>query len=148
MSFSTTSFHAAIPQKTPDRDEQIRALAGSNPESGSQGPDEKLKLAPAFYTLILLSTGVGIELDPRRHQPCEGALLDSCHQRIVGPLISGRNPNRCFGLETEAGQPSSRMGWTVVATNNGNVRRGGRHVCCVELPTSLPSSRTLAGTGV
>jgi hypothetical protein len=69
----------------------------------------------------------------RRHQPREGALLDSRHQRIVSPLPSHRNPNRCFGQETDAGPTKLRLGMDRRGDyHRGNVRRGHSDVCCVE----------------
>jgi len=51
----------------------------------------------------------------RRHQPCEGALLDSCHQWFVCSLLSRRNLVIASDKKLMQGQPSSRLGWTVVA---------------------------------
>jgi hypothetical protein len=51
----------------------------------------------------------------RGHQPREGTLLDRCYQRIITSLPSRRNPGRRFGQEANAGPPSSRLGWIVVA---------------------------------
>jgi len=98
-----------------------------------QGLDKKPKQARWFYGLILLSTGVGGRTELCRHKPCEGALLDSCHQRIVGSLPSRRNPDRRFGQETDAGPTEFPLGMDRGGDHHsGNVRRGRSHVCCVD----------------
>ena len=82
----------------------------------------------------------------RRHQPREGTLLDRCHQRIISSLPSRRNPGRRFGQETDAGPTELPLGMDRRGDHDsGNVRRGRRHVCCVDYRISLPRNRTLAG---
>src|SRR5689334_10971403 len=51
----------------------------------------------------------------RRHQSSEGALLDLGHQWIVGSLCSGGILVVTADKKLMQGQPSSRLGWTVVA---------------------------------
>jgi len=51
----------------------------------------------------------------RRHQPCEGTLLDSCYQRIVSSLPSRRDPGRRCGQEANAGPTEFSLGMAVVA---------------------------------
>jgi hypothetical protein len=75
--------------------------------------------------------GRGTEL--RRHQPREGALLDSCHQRIVSPVPSRRNPGRRFGHKTDAGPAEFTLGMGRGGDHHSsNVRRGHSYVCCVD----------------
>jgi hypothetical protein len=59
---------------------------------------------------------VGVGLDFAGINPVKGALLDSCHQWFVCSLPSRRNPNVIASDKKRMqGQPSSRLGWTVVA---------------------------------
>ena len=78
----------------------------------------------------------------RRHQPCEGTLLDSCYQRIVSSLPARRDPGRRFGQEGNAGPTEFSLGMgRRGGHHSGDVRRGRSHVCCVDRRISLPWSR-------
>ena len=80
-----------------------------------QGLNKKLRQARWFYALILVSTGSGRRAGLYRDQSGKGALLDSGHQRIAGAIPSGGNPDRRADKKLMQGQPSSRLGWIVVA---------------------------------
>jgi Mn2+/Fe2+ NRAMP family transporter len=77
----------------------IPTLAGSTAYAFAEtlGPGQETETG----TLVLRSDsaldGSGSRTELCRHKPCEGALLDSCHQRIVSSLPSRRNPDRRFG---------------------------------------------------
>jgi Mn2+/Fe2+ NRAMP family transporter len=71
---------------------RLRGNAGVAPRSG-----QEIKAGARVLHPHSPLNGSGCRTQLRRHQPREGALLDSCHQRIVSPLPSHRNPNRCFG---------------------------------------------------
>jgi hypothetical protein len=76
--------------------------------------------------------GSGRRTKLRGHQSCEGALLDSCHQWIVSPLSSRRNPDRRLRQETDARPTEFTIGMDRRGDlHTGNVRRGRRHVCCL-----------------
>jgi len=51
----------------------------------------------------------------RRHQPCEGTLLDSCYQRMLAPFLLVAILVVAVDRKLMQGQPSSRLGWAVVA---------------------------------
>ena len=98
-----------------------------------QGLDKKLKQARAFYTLILLSTGVGVGLDFAGINPVKALYWAAVIQRIVSPLPSGRNPGRRFGPETDAGPTEFTLGMDHRGDRHSvNVRRGLCYVCCVD----------------
>jgi hypothetical protein len=76
------------------------------------GLDKKVKQARAFYAVILFSTGVGVGLD---FVGIEGTLLDGSPQRIISPFLLVAILVIASDSKLMQGQPSSRLGWTVVA---------------------------------
>ena len=61
-----------------------------------QGLDKKLKQAPAFYALILVSTGVGVGLDFVGISPVKALYWTAVINGLLAPLPSCRNPRHRF----------------------------------------------------
>jgi Natural resistance-associated macrophage protein len=77
--------------------------------------------------------GSGCRTELRRHQSCEGTLLDSCHKWIVSPLPTRSNPYRRLGQEADAGPTKFTPGMDRRGDrHSGDVRRGRCHVCGVD----------------
>jgi len=79
---------------------------------------EKLRQARAFYTLILLSIGVGVGLDFAGINPVKALYWTAVINGLFAPvcsLPSRRNLVMASDKKLMQGQPSSRLGWTVVA---------------------------------
>jgi hypothetical protein len=98
-----------------------------------QGLDKKLKQARAFYTLILLSTGVGVGLDFAGINPVKALYWTAVINGLLAPLPSRCNPGRRFGHETDAGPTEFTLGMDRRGDHySGDVRRGCSHVCYVD----------------
>jgi len=80
-----------------------------------QGLDKKLKHAPAFYTLILLSTGVGVGLDFVGMNPVKALYWTAVINGLLAPFLLVAILVVASDNKLMRGQPSSRLGWTVVA---------------------------------
>jgi Mn2+/Fe2+ NRAMP family transporter len=102
-----------------------------------------LKQARAFYALILLSTGVGVGLDFVGINPVKALYWTAVLNGLLAPFLLVAILVIASDKKLMQGQPSSRLGWTVVAIHLerhdvdfhhcGNVRLGHSHVCCIEL---------------
>ena len=82
-----------------------------------QGLDKKLKQARAFYTLILLSTGVGVGLDFVGINPVKALYWTAVINGLLAPFLLVAILVVASDKKLMQGQPSSRLGWTVVAVN-------------------------------
>ena len=80
-----------------------------------QGLDKKLKEARAFYTLILLSTGVGVGLDFAGINPVKALYWTAVVNGLLSPFLLVAILVVASDRKLMQGQPSSRLGWAVVA---------------------------------
>jgi NRAMP (natural resistance-associated macrophage protein)-like metal ion transporter len=80
-----------------------------------QGLDKKLKQAPAFYTLILVSTGVGVGLDFAGTNPVKALYWTAVINGLLAPFLLVAILVIASDKKLMQGQPSSRLGWTLVA---------------------------------
>jgi Mn2+/Fe2+ NRAMP family transporter len=80
-----------------------------------QGLDKKLKQARAFYTLILVSTGVGVGLDFAGINPVKALYWTAVINGLLAPFLLVAILVIAWDKKLMQGQPSSRLGWTVVA---------------------------------
>src|SRR5450432_1069450 len=80
-----------------------------------QGLDKKLKQARAFYALILLSTGVGVGLDFVGINPVKALYWTAVINGLLAPFLLVAILVVASDKKLMQGQPSSRLGWTVVA---------------------------------
>jgi Mn2+/Fe2+ NRAMP family transporter len=83
--------------------------------SWRQGLDKKLKQARALYTLILLSTGVGVGLDFVGINPLKALYWTAVINGLLAPFLLVAILVIASDKKLMQGQPSSRLGWTVVA---------------------------------
>lgn len=99
-----------------------------------QGLDKNLKQARAFYTLILLSTGVGVGLDFVGINPVKALYWTAIINGLLAPFPSRCNPGRRFGQETDAGSTEFTLGMDRRgAHHGGHVRSRRSDVCCVDV---------------
>jgi len=80
-----------------------------------QGLDKKLKQARWFYALILLSTGVGVGLDFAGINPVKALYWTAVINGLLAPFLLVAILVVASDKKLMQGQPSSRLGWTVVA---------------------------------
>jgi len=80
-----------------------------------QGLDKKLKQARAFYALILLSTGVGVGLDFVGINPVKELYWTAVLNGLLAPFLLVAILVIASDKKLMQGQPSSRLGWIVVA---------------------------------
>jgi NRAMP (natural resistance-associated macrophage protein)-like metal ion transporter len=80
-----------------------------------QGLDKELKRARAFYTLILLSTAVGVGLDFIGINPVKALYWTAVINGLLAPFLLLAILVVASDKKLMQGQPSSRLGWTVVA---------------------------------
>ena len=80
-----------------------------------QGLDKKLKQARWFYGLILLSTGVGVGLDFAGINPVKALYWTAVINGLLAPFLLVAILVVAADKKLMQGQPSSRLGWTVVA---------------------------------
>jgi NRAMP (natural resistance-associated macrophage protein)-like metal ion transporter len=80
-----------------------------------QGLDKKLKQARAFYTVILLSTGVGVGLDFVGINPVKALYWTAVINGLLAPFLLVAILIVASDKKLMQDQPSSRWGWTVVA---------------------------------
>jgi Mn2+/Fe2+ NRAMP family transporter len=80
-----------------------------------QGLDKELKQARAFYTLILLSTAVGVGLDFIGINPVKALYWTAVINGLLAPFLLVAILIVASDKKLMQGQPSSRLGWTVVA---------------------------------
>ena len=80
-----------------------------------QGLNQKLKEARAFYTLILLSTGIGVGLDFAGINPVKALYWTAVINGLVAPFLLVAILLVASDKKLMQGQPSSRLGWSVVA---------------------------------
>ena len=80
-----------------------------------QGLDKKLKQARAFYTLILLSTGVGVALDFVGINPVKALYWTAVINGLLAPFLLVAILLVASDRKLMQGQPSSRLGRAVVA---------------------------------
>jgi NRAMP (natural resistance-associated macrophage protein)-like metal ion transporter len=80
-----------------------------------QGLDKKLKRARAFYALILLSTAVGVGLNFAGINPVKALYWTAVINGLLAPFLLVAILFIASDKKLMQGQPSSRLGWTVVA---------------------------------
>jgi NRAMP (natural resistance-associated macrophage protein)-like metal ion transporter len=80
-----------------------------------QGLNKDLKHARAFYALILLSTGVGVGLDFAGINPVKALYWTAIINGLLAPFLLVAILVVASDKKLMQGQPSSRLGWTVVA---------------------------------
>jgi NRAMP (natural resistance-associated macrophage protein)-like metal ion transporter len=80
-----------------------------------QGLDKKFKQARAFYVLILLSTGVGVGLDFIGINPVKALYWTAVINGLLAPFLLVAILVIASDKKLMQGQPSSRLGWTIVA---------------------------------
>ena len=80
-----------------------------------QGLDKKLKQARAFYALILLSTVAGVGLDFVGINPVKALYWTAVINGLLAPFLLVGILIVASDKKLMQGQPSSRLGWTVVA---------------------------------
>jgi NRAMP (natural resistance-associated macrophage protein)-like metal ion transporter len=80
-----------------------------------QGLDKDLKQARAFYVLILLSTGVGVGLDFVGIHPVKALYWTAVINGLLAPFLLVAILVIASDRKLMQGQPSSGLGWAVVA---------------------------------
>jgi Mn2+/Fe2+ NRAMP family transporter len=80
-----------------------------------QGLDKKLKQTRAFYTLILLSTGVGVGLNFAGINAVKALYWTAVINGLLTPFLLIAILVVASDKKLMQGQPSSHLGWTVVA---------------------------------
>jgi NRAMP (natural resistance-associated macrophage protein)-like metal ion transporter len=80
-----------------------------------QGLDKKLKQARWFYALILFSTGAGVGLDFLGINPVKALYWTAVINGLLAPFLLVAILIVASDQKLMQGQPSSRLGWTVVA---------------------------------
>ena len=80
-----------------------------------QGLDKDLKQARAFYALILLSTGLGVGLNFVGINPVKALYWTAVINGLLAPFLLVAILIVASDRKLMQGQPSSRLGWTVVA---------------------------------
>jgi Mn2+/Fe2+ NRAMP family transporter len=80
-----------------------------------QGLDKRLQQARAFYILILLSTGLGVALDFIGINPVKALYWTAVINGLLAPFLLVAILVVASDKKLMQGQPSSRLGWIVVA---------------------------------
>jgi NRAMP (natural resistance-associated macrophage protein)-like metal ion transporter len=80
-----------------------------------QGLNKKMRQAPWFYALILVSTGVGVCLDFIGINPVKALYWTAVINGLLAPFLLVGILIVARDKELMQGQPSSRLGWAVVA---------------------------------
>jgi len=80
-----------------------------------QGLDKKLKQARWFYALILFSTAAGVALDFLGINPVKALYWTAVINGLLAPFLLAAILIVAADKKLMQGQPSSRLGWTVVA---------------------------------
>jgi len=80
-----------------------------------QGLDKQLKRARAFYALILLSTAVGVGLNFAGINPVKALYWTAVINGLLAPFLLVAILFIASDKKLMQGQPSPRLGWTVVA---------------------------------
>jgi NRAMP (natural resistance-associated macrophage protein)-like metal ion transporter len=99
----------------------IPTLAGSSAYAFAetfgwrQGLDKKLKQARSFYAVILLSTAVGVGMDFAHINPVKALYWTAVINGLLAPFILVAILIVAADKKLMQGQPSSRLGWAVVA---------------------------------
>ena len=80
-----------------------------------QGLNKRLRQARWFYALILVSTGVGVALDFIGINPVKALYWTAVVNGLLAPFLMVAILIVAADKKLMQGQPSSRLGWTVVA---------------------------------
>lgn len=80
-----------------------------------QGLDKKMKQARAFYAVILCSTGVGVGLNFAGVNPVKALYLTAVMNGLLAPCLLVTILLVASDKKLMQGQPSSRLGWGLVA---------------------------------
>ena len=78
-----------------------------------QGLDKELKQARAFYTLILLSTVIGVGMDFLGINPVKALYWSSVINGLLAPFLLAAILVVASDKKLMQGQPSSRLGWAI-----------------------------------
>jgi NRAMP (natural resistance-associated macrophage protein)-like metal ion transporter len=81
----------------------------------SQGLNKKLKQARAFYALILISTAMAVTLDFVGINPVKALYWTAVINGLLAPFLLVAILVVASDKKLMQGQPSSRLGWTLVA---------------------------------
>jgi hypothetical protein len=88
--------------------------------------------ACACYAIILLSTEVGVTPDFAGVNPVKALYWTAVINGLLAPFLLLAILVVASDAKLMRGQPSSRLGLTVVRYDSGNVCSGHRYVCCVD----------------
>jgi Mn2+/Fe2+ NRAMP family transporter len=80
-----------------------------------QGLDKELKQARAFYALIFVSTAVGVGMDFAGINPVKALYWTAVINGLLAPFLLVAILIIASDKKLMQGQPSSRLGWSVVA---------------------------------
>src|SRR5664280_3272564 len=80
-----------------------------------QGLDKKMKQARAFYAVILLSTAAGVALDFAGINPVKALFWTAVINGLLAPFLLVAILIVASDKKLMQNQPSSRLGWVVVA---------------------------------
>ena len=80
-----------------------------------QGLDKKLRQARAFYALILLSTAIGVGLNFAGINPVKALYWTAVINGLLAPFLLVGILAVAADKKVMQGQPSSRLGWSIVA---------------------------------
>jgi Mn2+/Fe2+ NRAMP family transporter len=80
-----------------------------------QGLNKELRQARWFYALILVSTGVGVALDFIGINPVKALYWTAVINGLLAPFLLAAILIVAADMKRMQGQPSSRLGWIVVA---------------------------------
>ena len=81
----------------------------------ASGPGPENETGASFYTLILLSTAVGVGLNFVGINPVKALYWSAVINGLLAPFLLVAILVVASDSKLMQGQPSSRMGWTVVA---------------------------------
>jgi len=80
-----------------------------------QGLDKNIKQARAFYSLILLSTAIGVGLNFAGINPVKALYWTAVINGLLAPFLLVAILIVAADKELMRGQPSSKLGWSIVA---------------------------------
>jgi Mn2+/Fe2+ NRAMP family transporter len=81
----------------------------------ASGPGPENETGASFYTLILLSTAVGVGLNFVGINPVKALYWSAVINGLLAPFLLVAILVVAWDSKLMQGQPSSRLGWTVVA---------------------------------
>ena len=90
-----------------------------------QGLNKNLRQARWFYALILVSTGVGVALDFIGINPVKALYWTAVINGLLAPFLLVAILIVAADKKLMQGQPSSRLGWIVVALTTAAMLAAG-----------------------